>query len=80
MEDFRQASDQLSALGITPREQAEALGIAYQTFRMMRLDPEASGYRRPPTASNWRSIFGRVARERAADLVKFAAEAVPHEG
>lgn len=74
MEDFRQASDRLSALGISIQEQAEALGLAYQTIRLMRLEPEAKGYRKPPPASNWRSILGRLAQERAGELQRLAVE------
>jgi hypothetical protein len=74
VDDFRHASDQLSALGISAQAQAEALGVAYQTFRIMRLDPEASGYRRPPPESSWRSAFARLALERATDLQRLAGE------
>ena len=76
MEDFRQASDRLSALGISIQEQAEALGLAYQTIRLMRLDSEAKGYRRPPPESNWRLTLGRLAQERAGELQRLAVELV----
>jgi len=70
VDDFRQASDRLNALGVSIQEQAEALGVAYQTIRLMRLDPSARGYRKPPQESSWRSIFDQLEERRAVEMMK----------
>lgn len=70
--DFREATDQLSALGVDVREQAQALGIAYQTIRLMRMDSTASGYRNPPAPEKWRPVLAELARTRAGALVDFS--------
>lgn len=74
MDDFRQASDRLSALGVSIHDQAAALGLAYQTIRLMRLEPDAKGYRRPPPESSWRLTLGKLAQERAGELQRLAVE------
>lgn len=72
--DFREATDQLNALGVSYQEQAEALGIAYQTFRTMRLDSTTSpvSARRPPSPDKWKPALAQLARERAVSLSNFA--------
>lgn len=70
--DFREATDRLNALGVDLREQAAALGIAYQTLRSMRLDSTASGYRNPPAAEKWRPVLSELARARGAALVDYS--------
>lgn len=72
VEGFRETSDRLSALGVSLQEQAEALGLAYQTIRLMRLEPDAKGYRNPPPRSNWSSAWGRLLRERAERMLREA--------
>jgi hypothetical protein len=70
--DFREATEQLSKLGVDVREQAQALGIAYQTIRLMRMDSTASGYRTPPAPEKWRPVLAELARNRAAALVDYS--------
>jgi hypothetical protein len=72
VDDFREASDRLSALGVSLHDQAAALGLAYQTVRLMRLETDAKGYRTPPPESSWRLAFGKLARDRAAALARVA--------
>jgi hypothetical protein len=72
--DFREATEQLSALGVDFREQAQALGVAYQTLRLMRMDNSSSGARTPPPGEKWRPILGELARSRAGALVDFAKQ------
>lgn len=68
MDGFRETSDRLSALGVSLQEQAAALGLSYQTVRLMRLEPDAKGYRRPREPSSWRSRWAALLRERAREL------------
>lgn len=70
--DFREASDQLSALGVTPQEQAAALGYSYQTFRQMRMDASSTSSRTPPGPEKWRPAFRGLATNRARALDGFA--------
>ncbi len=77
MEGFRETSDRLSALGVSIQEQAAALGLSYQTVRLMRLEPNAKGYRSPPPRISWSSAWARLLRERAGALL---AEADKLEG
>lgn len=70
--DFRAASDQLSALGVSPQDQAAALGFSYQTFRQMRMDPNSTYSRTPPPPEKWRPTFRELASSRARDLTAFA--------
>ena len=68
MESFRETSDRLSALGISLQDQAEALGVQYQTLRSMRAEPGSKSYRTPPERSNWSSAWATLLRERARDM------------
>ncbi len=68
MESFRETSDRLSALGISLQDQAEALGVQYQTLRSMRAEPGSKSYRTPPERSNWSSAWAALLRERAKQL------------
>jgi len=70
--DFRETSDRLSELGVSLQEQAAALGLAYQTLRLMRLEPDAKGYRTPPPPSSYRSAWAKLLRERAENMSKEA--------
>lgn len=77
--DFREATARLNALGVPYPTQADALGINYQTFRQMRMEPNNSpssggraGARTPPPADKWKPALAQLARERAAELVRVA--------
>jgi hypothetical protein len=76
--DFREATAQLNALGVPYPTQADALGINYQTFRQMRMEPNNSpsggraGARTPPPADEWKPALAQLARERAEALGAFA--------
>ena len=70
--DFNEATDRLAACP-THDEVADAAGwTSVQTVRQARLDPSSTGYRRPP--GGWEPVIARLARQRAAELVKLAAE------
>lgn len=68
--DFQETTDRLMELGVGLRDLADALGVSYQSARMFRLDPEASGYRSPP--ENWREAVVELARERGGELLELA--------
>lgn len=68
VEDFRQTSDRLSALGISLQDQAAALGVQYQTLRSMRVPSGAKGHRTPPERSKWSLDWAKLLRERAREL------------
>lgn len=64
---FREVMD---ALGLNATEVAELFGLAPQTVRQMRLDPEHVNYRRPPP--DWREKFAPIARRRGGKMLKLA--------
>jgi hypothetical protein len=64
--DFVKATDRLMAAGVTLQEMAQALGVAHNTVRVARMDPESSSYRRPP--AGWQAALGKLARERGREL------------
>jgi hypothetical protein len=72
--DFREATAQLNDLGVSYAQQAEALGISYQTLRTMRMDSTASpaSARKPPPPEKWKPILAVLARERAGALTTYA--------
>jgi hypothetical protein len=70
--DFKEATGRLMDAGLTAGDLAEALGLAPQTVRAMRLDPSSSSYRNPP--EGWRKAFGKLARERGGRLLELARE------
>jgi hypothetical protein len=76
--DFREATAHLNALGVSYQEQAEALGIAYQTFRTMRMDSTSSpaSVRKPPPADKWKPALAVLAETRATTLMAFSADMV----
>jgi hypothetical protein len=67
--EFREAMD---ALGLSAPEAAAALGLQPQTVRMMRMDPSAAGYRRPP--EGWERVLAKLARERGGELAQLAEQ------
>lgn len=69
--DFKTATDQLAGC-VTHDELAQALGQSVQSIRQARLDPEAAGYRTPPTA--WRTALADLARRRGQELEQLAQE------
>lgn len=73
MADFKNATDQATGACITLADVASAAGVSDNAIRRARLDP-ASGdsYRSPP--AGWEAALAKLARERAAELVKLAEE------
>ena len=69
---FRAATDRLLALGINMAELADRCGVAHNTIRRARLDPDSPAYRPPP--AGWEVIGARMARERADELTSLARE------
>jgi hypothetical protein len=69
--DFIEATDRLTRCH-THDDIADAVGGSLQSIRQARMHPSASGYRSPPPA--WEEAIARLARERAAELVKLAKE------
>ncbi|HET7231707.1 MAG TPA: hypothetical protein VFJ16_16975 [Longimicrobium sp.] len=69
--DFKEATDILTRR-ITADEIAEAAGVSISSIARARLDPASSAYRSPP--EDWRSVLGRLARERLQELAAFAEE------
>jgi hypothetical protein len=65
--EFREALD---ALGLTAPEAAAAFGLQPQTIRLMRMDPSAAGYRRPP--EGWEKVLAKLARQRGGELAQLA--------
>lgn len=70
--DFKAATDRLMDKGVGLDDVADALGVAHQTVRSYRLDPESSGYRRPP--DDWRPKLAALAGERGGELSKLARD------
>lgn len=70
--DFKTATDRLMKKGVRLEDVADALGVAHQTVRGYRLDPGASGYRRPP--DNWRPKLAELLEKRGGDLQDLARE------
>lgn len=66
--DFKEATDVLLDVGVTADEIGEALGLAGQTVRAMRLDPSSPSYRRPP--DDWRLPIARLLMKREKELGK----------
>ena len=67
---FTEATDRLTDCP-THKEIANAEGwTSVQTVRQARLNPSSSNFRRPP--DGWESAIAKLARERAAELVKLA--------
>jgi hypothetical protein len=65
--DFKTATDELMAKGVSLPEIAEAFGAAYTTVRAWRLDPSSASYRRPP--EDWAPRLAQLARERGGEFV-----------
>ena len=69
---FTEATDRLTDCP-THEEIADAAGwTSVQTVRQARLDPASTSFRRPP--DGWESAIAKLARERAAELLKLAEE------
>lgn len=67
--DFRTAFDRLAA-GITREHVAGEIGVSFHSVRQGLL-PESSAAHRPPPPG-WQAAVARLARRRAAELVKLA--------
>ena len=71
--DFRKATDRATSACITLAGIAAAAGVSDNAIRRARLDPRSGdSYRRPP--DGWESAIAKLARERAAELVRLAEE------
>ena len=69
--DFTEATDRLTACP-THAEIADAAGVSLPKVRQARMRQTSEGYRRPP--DGWESAIAKLARERAAELVRLAEE------
>ena len=72
--DFKKSTEELMA-GMTRGEIADALGVSEATVRQARLEPSTKAYRNPP--SGWETTLAKLARERAARLIKLAKTLSP---
>ena len=70
--DFKEASDRAIRTCITLADIADVFPVPHQSLRRARLHPDTDSYRRPP--DGWESAIAKLARERAAELVKLAEE------
>ena len=70
--DFKRATDRATAACITLADVAAASHVSDNKVRRARMDPNSPEYRSPP--SGWEKAIARLARERAAELVKLAEE------
>lgn len=64
--DFKTATDRLMEAGVSAGEIADALGLAAQTVRAMRLDPSSPSYRR--AQPGWRKELAPLARSKGREL------------
>jgi len=69
--DFVSATDRLTVC-MSHSDIAYEAGVSVQAIRQARMYPQAEGYRSPP--SGWESVVAKLARARAAELVKLAEE------
>jgi hypothetical protein len=67
--DFKAATDTLFAK-VGPEELAAELEGSPNAIRQARMDPAKDGHRSPPPG--WEAAVARLARQRAAALVKLA--------
>lgn len=67
--DFKTATDKLAECP-THEDVARAIGVSVQTVRQARMEADAAGSR--PAPAGWRRAVAKIARERAAELVKLA--------
>ena len=70
--DFKTATDKATGACITLQDIAGAAGVSHNAIRRARLKKNGDSYRGPP--DRWESAIARLARERAAELVKLAEE------
>lgn len=69
---FTEVTDAFMASRVGLREIAKALGVSYSTVRATRLPTSSPSHRNPP--EGWESALAKLARERAGDLSRLAAE------
>jgi hypothetical protein len=69
--NFVSATDRLTTCP-SHADIAREAGVSVQAVRQARMYPQAEGYRSPP--AGWESAVARLARARAAELVKLADE------
>lgn len=68
--NFRKASSKATGASITLADIAHATGVAPQTLRRARMDPESPNYRPPP--DGWEKALARLADRRAKELQTLA--------
>ena len=66
--NFISGTDRLTR-GPTLETVADETGVSHALIRQARLDTASASYRRPP--DGWRTAISRLARKRAAELVRF---------
>lgn len=70
---FRAATDRATEVCITLADIASACGVSLSTVDRARLDPETSPNARPAPAG-WQVAVAKLARKRAAELVRLAEQ------
>jgi len=70
--DFNEATEILTKRCPTLSAVAKEAGVSDGLIRQARLDPDTDSYRRPP--QGWEAAVASLARARAAELVKLAAD------
>lgn len=70
--DFNTATDRATGACITLDDVAREIGNSSNLIRRARMSPDSDGYRRAPT--NWPKAIAKLARKRAAKLLKLAEE------
>ena len=69
---FKAASDRAIGSCITLAHIASGVGVSDNLIRRARLDPNGKSFRRPP--DGWERVVAKLARSRAAELLKLAEE------
>lgn len=72
--NFKDATARLTA-AVSLADLARETGLSHQKIRQARLSEDATGYRAPPAPEKWRPAVAKLARERAAELLRLADEA-----
>ena len=70
--DFKEATDRAIGTCITLADVAAAAGVSHHAVRRARVAIDKTTYRTPP--DGWEPAIAKLARERAAELVKLAEE------
>ncbi len=70
--DFRAATDAMLKLGVSLRQLADGLGVPEARVYQARMNPAASGYRKPP--QGWEKALAEVAKRRQGELSELLRE------